>query len=116
MKEKIPSSRRKFLQTIGTTTLVAGVVGVEPLLNTNRSSVRADHDDHDDNGGNERATECARIRRQAAQEGLRNTPPNLQHPTNHDEQLYPTKIASYSKGLPHNADGARGRSRCGKEV
>jgi len=29
----------------------------------------------------------------------------MQHPANGDEDLYPNKIASYSKGLPHNADG-----------
>ncbi|PWT89683.1 MAG: phosphoesterase [Blastocatellia bacterium] len=33
------------------------------------------------------------------------TPQNLQHPANGDEELYPNKIASYSKGLPHNNDG-----------
>jgi hypothetical protein len=97
------SSRRAFLQKIGTTTLAAGVVGVEPLLSTDRSTVRAEDDDHHDR--NERAKECARIRRQAAQENLRNTPPNLQHPTNLDEERYPNKIASYSKGLPHKPDG-----------
>ncbi|HAF13358.1 MAG TPA: phosphoesterase, partial [Blastocatellia bacterium] len=40
-----------------------------------------------------------------AQAGLQSTPQNLQHPTNNDENLYPNKIASYSKGLPHNSDG-----------
>src|SRR5262249_45467708 len=28
--------------------------------------------------------------------------PDAEHPTNGDEELYPNKIASYSKGLPHN--------------
>jgi hypothetical protein len=36
---------------------------------------------------------------------LLNTPANLQHPSNLDEELYPNKIASYSKALPHNNDG-----------
>src|SRR2546430_4806930 len=35
---------------------------------------------------------------------FRSMPPNLQHPTNHDEALYANKAGSYSKGLPHNRD------------
>ncbi|HET9528849.1 MAG TPA: vanadium-dependent haloperoxidase [Blastocatellia bacterium] len=31
--------------------------------------------------------------------------PVADHPTNGDEQLYPNRIASYSKGLPHNSLG-----------
>jgi len=57
------------------------------------------------NGPNQRANECAKLRRDAAMAGLQATPPNLQHPNNQDENLYPNKIGSYSKGLPHNNDG-----------
>ena len=99
------SSRRRFLRTIGATTLAAGVVGVEPLLNTNRSNAKASQDDHDNQGHNNRANEAARLRRQAAQDNLQGTPPNLQHPDNGDEARYQSKLGSFSKGLPHNADG-----------
>lgn len=95
-------SRRKFISQVGFTgaaTLAAGVVGVEPLFQTERSEARAAQ------GSNQRAHDCLKIRKDAAQAGFRDTPPNLQHPTNADESLYPNKAASYSKGLPHNNDG-----------
>lgn len=57
------------------------------------------------NGSNQRANACAKLRRDAANEGLQATPQNLQHPNNQDELLYPNKIGNYSKGLPHNDDG-----------
>jgi hypothetical protein len=57
------------------------------------------------NGSNQRANECAKLRRDAAQTGLQATPQNLQHPNNQDENLYPNKIGNFSKGLPHNNDG-----------
>ena len=102
MSEKYLSSRRKFLRTVGTTTVVVGVVGVEPLLGTDRSQAHAAPPVQ---GSNQRANDCAKLRRDAAQTGLLNTPQNLQHPTNADEDLYPNKIGNYSKGLPHNDDG-----------
>ena len=45
------------------------------------------------------------IRRDAALANRQNTPYDLQHPTNPDDDLYPNKIGSYSKGLPHRANG-----------
>ncbi|MDQ3667180.1 MAG: vanadium-dependent haloperoxidase [Acidobacteriota bacterium] len=95
-------SRRKFMSQVGITgaaTLAAGVVGVEPLFQTERSQTRATV------SANQRAHDCVKIRRDAANEGMKDTPPNLQHPTNPDESLYPNKAGSYSKGLPHNNDG-----------
>src|SRR5882724_5991599 len=95
------SDRRKFLRNVGATTLAAGVVGIEPLLNTGRSIVNA----APAQGSNQRANDCAKLRRDAAQNGLNDTPQNLQHPNNQDESIYPNKIGSYSKGLTHNNDG-----------
>ena len=95
-------SRRKFIGQIGSTaaaTLAVGAVGVEPLFQTARSQADAAQ------GLNQRANDCAKLRRDAAQAGLQSTPQNLQHPTNGDESLYPNKAGSYGKGLPHNADG-----------
>jgi len=95
-------SRRRFIGQVGVTGAlsVAGVVALEPLLKTERSSVAAAPQ-----GSNQRANDCAKLRRDAAQAGLQSTPQNLQHPANNDENLYANKIASYSKGLPHNNDG-----------
>jgi hypothetical protein len=84
----------------GAATLAAGVIGAEPLLQTDRSQVHAAP-----TGSNQRANACAKLRRDAAATGLQATPQNLQHPNNDDENLYPNKLGSYSKGLPHNDDG-----------
>src|SRR5882672_9198537 len=108
-----PNARRNFLKKMGVATLAAGAVSVEPLLGTRGSIAQAAPGEHQENQGNgsgddpgtERAGECLKIRKDAAQAGFRSTPPNLQHPTNNDEALYANKAGSYSKGLPHNSDG-----------
>ena len=83
-------NRRVFLGQVGAATLAATVIKV---------------DVHAATGSNQRANECAKLRRDAAMAGLQATPQNLQHPNNEDEILYPNKIGNYSKGLPHNNDG-----------
>jgi hypothetical protein len=85
------STRRTFLGGVGAATIAATVIG--------RGEVKAA------TGSNQRANECAKLRRDAANAGLQATPQNLQHPNNQDENLYPNKIGNYSKGLPHNDDG-----------
>jgi hypothetical protein len=101
-KDSLQPTRRTFLGRVGVAgaaSIAAGVIGVEPLLQTERSQVQGA------NGSNQRANDCAKLRRDAAMAGLQATPPNLQHPNNQDEDLYPNKLGSYSKGLPHNDDG-----------
>ena len=103
-EDRLHPNRRNFLSQVGVAgaaTLAAGVVGVEPLLNTARSSAQAAPPPN----SNQRANACAKVRRDAAQVGQQSTPQNLQHPSNNDESLYPNKLGSYSKGLPHNNDG-----------
>lgn len=102
MKEPLQPNRRAFLGQVGVAgaaTIAGGVIGVEPLLQTERSQV------HAANGSNQRANACAKLRRDAANSGMQATPQNLRHPNNQDEELYPNKLGSYSKGLPHNNDG-----------
>lgn len=94
-------SRRKFISQAGAITIAGGIVGVEPLLKSKHSTLQA----APTQGSNQRANDCAKLRRDAAQAGLVATPQNLQHPTNTDESLYANKAGSYSKGLPHNSDG-----------
>jgi hypothetical protein len=89
----VQPTRRAFLSTAGVAgaaTIAANVISVD---------VQAAP------GSNQRANDCAKLRRDAAMEGLRATPQNLEHPNNHDEDLYPNKLGNYSKGLPHNGDG-----------
>ena len=85
------STRRTFLTQVGVAgaaTVAANAIGVKAAT-----------------GSNQRANDCAKLRRDAANAGLQATPQNLQHPNNQDENLYPNKLGSYSKGLPHNNDG-----------
>lgn len=90
-------NRRAFLGQVGIATVAAaGVIGVEPLFTPEAQAAT---------GSNQRANDCAKLRRDAATAGLKATPQNLQHPNNEDETLYPNKLGSYSKGLPHNNDG-----------
>lgn len=100
-KKSSHPNRRAFLSRVGVAgaaTMAAGVIGVEPFLNQG-SEV------HAATGSNQRANESAKLRRDAAAAGLKATPQNLEHSSNQDENLYPNKIGSYSKGLPHNNDG-----------
>jgi hypothetical protein len=83
----------------GAAAIAVGVVGVEPLLESEHSQTQAAQ------GANQRANECAKLRKEVAQDNKQATPPNLQHTANVDESLYPNKLGSYSKGLPHNNDG-----------
>jgi len=85
------TSRRTFLTSAGAATLA--VTAIPSQINAATT------------GSNQRANECAKLRRDAALEGLQTTPQNLQHPNNQDELLYPNKIGNFSKGLPHNDDG-----------
>jgi hypothetical protein len=85
------SNRRAFLGGVGAATIAAGIIGVEQAQAAP--------------GSNQRANQCAKLRRDAATAGQQATPQNLQHPDNNDEELYPNKLGSYSKGLPHNNDG-----------
>jgi hypothetical protein len=77
------------------------VVGAQPAADKQQSGDSQEHS----SGSNQRAHEAEKIRREAARAQLQDTPPHLQHPSNQDEDLYPNKIGSYSKGLPHNNDG-----------
>jgi len=62
-EESVQTSRRKFLGHVGVAgaaTLAAGVVGVEPLLHTERSQAHAAPPAQ---GSNQRANDCAKLRR-----------------------------------------------------
>ncbi|MFY9825938.1 MAG: vanadium-dependent haloperoxidase [Thermoanaerobaculia bacterium] len=100
-------SRRKFLGGLGgaaAAAVASGVVGLEPLANaaagggpdlvTEASGTAATH---------ARRNACWAHRKDQAdfwwQRG------NVTHPTNGDEARYPSRIASYSKSMPHNAFG-----------
>ena len=98
-------NRRQFLGKVGAATaatVAAGAVGLEPLLGGQGSAAQASAVGQT---WNQRAMQCEKLRKDAAQANRLAVPPNLQHPTNPDDDLYADKAGSYSKGLPHNADG-----------
>jgi len=108
MKSKSPepgNGRRKFLGQAGAltaATFAAGAVGLEPLLGSEGSTARAAA------VGvtmNTRRNNAYSKRLHMANENKNATAPNLPHPTNVDDEAYADKRGSYSKGLPHNADG-----------
>jgi hypothetical protein len=101
-EDSVQPNRRAFIGRVGVAgaaSIAAGMIGVDPLFRRDDSAVHAAP------SSNQRANECAKVRRDAAQAGLQATPQNMQHPNNTDETLYANKLGSYSKGLPHNDDG-----------
>jgi hypothetical protein len=86
------STRRRFLGRVGSmaaVTLSADAIGA------------ATPDDDGDVGGRQRAEQAYRIRREAAEAERRLPLPPT--PNNGDEQRYASRLASFSKTLPHNA-------------
>jgi membrane-associated phospholipid phosphatase len=103
MNNSVPPNRRQFIGRVGSATaatIAASAIGIKPLLGADDAAASAIGQPSD-----ERALQAFNIRRDAALAGRENTPDGLQHPTNPDDDLYPNKIGSYSKGLPHRANG-----------
>ena len=94
------SSRRKFLSRLGAAVTLAGSA---PLLEVALSSTAYAAQSASRVGASQRTTQCVQIKKDAAiaNAGMA-TPANH---TNGDEQLHPTGIACYHKGLPHNEIG-----------
>jgi hypothetical protein len=104
-------SRRKFLGGLGgaaAVAMAAGVVGLEPLGNSAEAATAAPEPGLAAGASGTAATRarrnaCWAIRKDQAdywwQRGIVN------HPTNGDEALYPSRIANYSKSMPHNTFG-----------
>lgn len=93
-------SRRGFLGGVGATAaaMAVGTVGLEAFTGSPAGAAEVGP------LGEEARREAAfNFRRVAAVYHRRKDWPA--HPCNNDEALYPNKIGSYSKGLPHNAFG-----------
>ena len=91
--------RRSFLGSLGTGAAAMAVTSL-PLPWSSGSAHAAEVDPVT---GEERQLAAFAIRRDAAQLAYDRGVPD--HPDNGDEAAYPTRFASYSKGLPHNALG-----------
>jgi hypothetical protein len=96
-KLNIRVDRRAFLNTLGAS---AGIAATLPAISI-LSQASAYADDIGPQGGKARAESAERLRVSVAEtDGDRVPIPN--HPDNGDEDLYPTKFASYSKALKHD--------------
>src|SRR5262247_2757528 len=102
-----PSSSRRIFLGIAAATVVAGVAGSASITTGATETAQAQELELQSApgtpAGHKRQKEAYRIRVEAARRERELPPAN--HPTNGDEQRYPNKIASYSKGLPHNRLG-----------
>jgi len=98
-----PASRRIFLGRAAAA-VAAGIVGSAAF---DTETVQAQELETQSTtgplAGHKRQKQAYRIRVEAARQERDH--PLADHPTNGDEQRYPNKIASYSKGLPHNRLG-----------
>ncbi len=111
--ENAHSDRRKFLAHIGKAAIAGATVaaiGIKPFVGGKTGETAAQKTVFDEAvslkpGLNKRrALKCYQLRTTAAVQNLEATQ-YIAHLTNRDEEFYPNKIASYSKGLPHNANG-----------
>lgn len=98
------TNRRKFLgkigkAAVGVTAAATIVPYLEPkakIFGQNRSTIPGFDP--------RRSGKCMQIRKNAAEANYLNTS-SFPRANNGDESLYPNKIGSYSKGLPHQANG-----------
>ncbi len=101
-----PLKRREFFQRVGGITAGAVVLGLSSLAVEKATAApppkppkNTDAEIGPDTA-NQRRERAFRIRVQAAADEKKLSSPA--HPNNGDDDLYPNKIGSYSKGLPHN--------------
>ena len=105
VKSEIKSDRRKFLGNLGkaavAVTAAATIVPyLEPKAKVFGQSQRSTIPGYDPR----RASKCMQLRISAAETNY-NGSSNFPRVNNGDEGLYVNKIGSYSKGLPHQANG-----------
>ncbi len=105
IKDAAVTNRRGFLNKFGKAAVVGaavGAIGAKPFLGGKSAEAAAQR-----LGGLEptRAQKAFQWRSNAALESFSATPRNIRHPNNSDENLYPNRIASFSKGLPHDSNG-----------
>ncbi len=91
--------RRAFLRQVGAGTGAAGLA----VLRFGAPDHGAEADEGPRGEDARRAQQAYKIRVNAAK--LARERPDVTHPNNGEEELYPNKIASYSKALPHNGLG-----------
>ena len=103
--ENNPSNvnRREFVSRFGKTALAAAAVGtIVPFIDP-KATVLGQRGQN--SFYQQRAAACLQFRVTAAQGNFQPIPPLFNRLNNGDEEIYPNKIGSYSKGLPHQSNG-----------
>ena len=106
MSRPVPPNRRQFIGRAGLATaaaVAAGTIGLEPLLGSTSSTASAAAVNPLSN--QQRRNKAYNIRHDLARSNMQGTPSQLSQTPNTDDDAYTDKRGSYSKGLPHNADG-----------
>ena len=98
-------SRRKFFGNLGKAAVTTAAIGSIPLLDKTSASVVGQTRGGQPFPATQRALQCYQIRVDTAKEHYLATPGTLKRENNSDEQYFENKIASYTKGLPHQPNG-----------
>ncbi len=98
-------SRRKFVGRLGTAAIGAAAIGAATPLVDETAAVVAQRRGGGGSFYSQRALASYQTRVTAAADNYQQVPPLFTRPNNGDEELYQNRIASYSKGLPHQANG-----------
>jgi hypothetical protein len=96
-------SRRTLLRRAGGVTAAVLTTGVADIPTLDRNGMIADAAEIGPGGSHDRRWQTYRLRQEAAM--AHSSQPFPAFPTNGDDEAYPNKIASYTKGLPHNERG-----------
>ena len=101
--QPVPSNRRQFLRRAGQTVAAAATLVSLPSSVVEAAAETQASEAKTGSPGGGRAEKAYEIRRRAAlyQKEL----PAVEHLPNGDDGLYPSRIASFTKGLPHNQLG-----------
>lgn len=90
-------------------TLAGAAIAAEPSTGNEASGVQAQRSGRGlfdrSLASVSRAGRSFNMRQQAADANRLRTPKNIAHPVNFDDELYPNKIASFTKALPHYENG-----------
>ena len=102
VKSENVTNRRGFLGKLGKAAIVGAAVGAKPFLDGKSSEAAAQS-----KGGLQltRAQKAYQWRINAALDSYNATSSNIRHPNNGDENLYSNRIGSFTKGMPHDANG-----------
>lgn len=109
--DKFGVSRRKFIGNLGSTAAGAVAVGALAPLVDNSSSALAQKTPRQaltaerNTFYQQRVTAALKFRVDCAQDNWQLLPTVFERPNNGDETLYPNRIGSYSKALPHLPSG-----------